>query len=229
MASVGTCLRSEATARFHQPCHAERLIVQESPRVGHWGSTEIAVGAWRPRTLRHAGALRRKTMTKPMFSEDGENRPLLTEEELYDECLHAAATIVVAFVFGCEFSDCRLNDDGYKWPTPISRIELMSANDWWPDEALFPRTAILEAGSMAVAKRHGRGHHLIRLGMEDSGTPELLDDPKVWKAIEALAQFIRDNYEGEGCYGALGTASPGGDSPALKLIKTMDLPSLSYD
>ncbi len=50
---------------------------------------------------------------------------------------------------------------------------------------------------------------------------KLLDDPKVWKAIEALAQFIRDNY------GALGTASPGGDSPALKLIKSMDLPFLA--
>jgi hypothetical protein len=49
---------------------------------------------------------------KPMLSEDGKNRPLLTEEELYDECLHAAATIVVAFVYGCEFGDCQLDDDG---------------------------------------------------------------------------------------------------------------------
>jgi hypothetical protein len=163
---------------------------------------------------------------KPMFSEDGE--PLMTEEQLYDECLHAAATVVVAFVFGCEFEDCRFNDDGCKWPTSISRIELMSANDWWPEEACSAIAAIHEAGSMAVAKRHGRGHHLIRLGTEHSGTPKLLDDPKVWKAIEALAQFIRDNYEGEGCYGALGTASPGGDSPALKLIKSMDLPSLTF-
>ena len=171
---------------------------------------------------------REKTMTKPMFSEDGENRCLLTEEELYDECLHAAATIVVALVLGCEFLDCRLNDDGYKWPTPISRIELMSANDWGPEEALSASAAIHEAGSLAVAKRQGRGHHLIRLGKEHSGTPKLLDDPKVWKAIEALAQFIRDNYEGEGCYGALGTASPGGDFPALKLIKSMDLPCLTF-
>jgi hypothetical protein len=164
-----------------------------------------------------------------MTKQDGENRPLLTEEELYDECLHAAATNVVASVHGCEFLDCRLNDDGHKWPTSISRIELMSADDWWIEESFRALAAIHEAGSMAVAKRHGRGHHLIRLvGEEHSGTPKLLDDPKVWKSIEALAQFIRDNYEGEGCYGALGTSSPGGDSPALKLIKSMDLPSLSY-
>jgi hypothetical protein len=168
-------------------------------------------------------------MTKPMFSEDGENRPLLTEEELHDACLHAAATIVVALVYGCEFVDCRLNDNGYRWPTSISHIQLSSADDWCIEESFVAHAAIHEAGSMAVAKRHGRGHHHIRLGWEDSGTtPELLDDPKVWKAIEALAQFIRDNYEGEGCYGASGTAGPGGDSPALKLIKSMDLPSLTF-
>ena len=163
---------------------------------------------------------------KRMFSEDGENRLLLTEEELSDECLHAAATIVVASVLGCEFVDRRL-DDGYKWSTSVSRIQ-MSGDDWWPEESFAAHAAIHEAGSMAVAKRHGRGYHLILLGMENSETDRLLDDPKVWKAIEALAQFIRDNYEGKGCYGALGTASPGGDSPALKLIKSMDLPSLTF-
>jgi hypothetical protein len=62
---------------------------------------------------------------KPMFSEDEEHRPLLTPEELRDACIHTAATIVVAFVYGCEFGDCRLNDNGYKWPTSISRVELM--------------------------------------------------------------------------------------------------------
>jgi hypothetical protein len=216
-------LRSEATARFHQPCHAERLIVQESPRVGHWGSTEIAVGAWRPRTLRHAGALRRKTMTKPMFSEDGENRPLLTEEELSDECLHAAATIVVALVHGFELEYCSFNDDAYKWPTSISRIELWSADDWWLEDGLLARAAVHEAGSMAVAKRHGRGPHLILLDMENSETDRLLDDPQVWKAVEALAQFIRDNYEREGCF--LEKARE--DCAMLRLLKSMDLPSLT--
>ena len=38
---------------------------------------------------------------KPMFSDDEERRPLMTEEELRDACLHDAATIVVAYVLGC--------------------------------------------------------------------------------------------------------------------------------
>ena len=93
---------------------------------------------------------------KPMFSEDGGHRPLLTAEELRDACIHTAATIVVAFVYGCEFGDCQLDDDGYKWPTSISRIELMSADDWQLEEEMAALKAIHEAGSMAVAKHHGR-------------------------------------------------------------------------
>jgi hypothetical protein len=61
---------------------------------------------------------------KPRFSKDGERRPLLTETELRDACLYTAATIVVAFSLGCEFEDCRLDDDGYQWPTSSTRIEL---------------------------------------------------------------------------------------------------------
>jgi hypothetical protein len=90
---------------------------------------------------------------KPMFSEDGERRPLLTEEELHDACLHNAATIVIAFVLGCEFKDCQLTDDGYKWPTSLSRIELEYPEDWrGKAEALSSVVSIHEAGAMAVAK-----------------------------------------------------------------------------
>jgi hypothetical protein len=88
-----------------------------------------------------------------MFSEDDEHRPLLTEDELYDACLHDAATIVVAFVFGCEFEDCRLNDDGYRWPTSVSRIELK----YPPDCSLDSVASIHEAGAMAVAKGMAAG------------------------------------------------------------------------
>jgi hypothetical protein len=161
---------------------------------------------------------------KPMVSGDEERGPLMTEAELRDACVHCAATIVIAFLFGCEFEHCWLNDDGYKWPLRLSSVELK----YPPNPSLASVAAIHEAGAMAVAKRLGRGHHLIRLvGEEHSGTPKLLDDPKVWKAIEALAQLIRDNHEGEGCYGTVGTAGRGGDSPALKLLKSMDLPSLT--
>ena len=138
---------------------------------------------------------------KPMFSDDNERRPLMTEDELRDTCLHAAATIVVAFVLGCEFEDCRLNDDGHPWPTSVSRIEIKYPKDWARAEALSGVAAIYEAGSMAVAKHHSRGAHHINV----SGAARLLDDPRVWNAIEALAQFIEGNYEGEGCYGAMET------------------------
>ena len=37
----------------------------------------------------------------------------------------------------------------------------------------------------------------------------------IWKAIEALAELIADNDEGEGCYGVMGTDSD--DSDAFKL------------
>jgi hypothetical protein len=167
---------------------------------------------------------------KPMFSEDGGHRPLLTAEELRDACMHTAATIVVAFVYGCEFVDCRLNDNGYKWPTAISRIQLMYGEDWEIEETFAALSAIHEAGSMAVAKHHGRGAHLIIMCIEHSETANLLDDPNVWKAIKALARFIEDNYQREGYYGALGTASedPSEDSAAIKLLKSMDLPTLAY-
>jgi hypothetical protein len=167
---------------------------------------------------------------KPMFSEDGGHRPLLTAEELRDACIHTAATVVVAFVYGCEFGDCQLDDDGFKWPTSISRIELRSADDWKLEESFVARTAIHEAGSMAVAKHHGRGPHLIVMFIENGETAEVLENPNVWKAVKALARFIEDNYEGDGHYGALGTAchEVGEDSAAIKLLKSMDLPTFDY-
>jgi hypothetical protein len=65
---------------------------------------------------------------------------------------------------------------------------------------------IYEAGSLAVAKRHGRPPHRINVG-DDGGarTPNFLDDPLNWELVEAVAQLIRNNYEGDGCYGAEGT------------------------
>jgi hypothetical protein len=69
---------------------------------------------------------------------------------------------------------------------------------------------------MAVAKRHGRGPQRIN---DSRRTVKLFDFPRVWKAIEALAQFIRDNDEDNGCYGAMGTdAGRLEDSNALRLI-----------
>jgi hypothetical protein len=160
---------------------------------------------------------------KSMFSDDDEQRPLMTEEELRDACLHAAATVVVAVALGCEFEDCRLNDDGYPWPTSISRIEIKYPKEWSGRAGAFSSVAMIhEAGAMAVAKRHGRGAHLIKhsafssihgRGPHSDETRDFLNLPRVWKAIEALAQYIEDNYEGDGCCGAMGT-----DARALRLI-----------
>jgi hypothetical protein len=161
---------------------------------------------------------------KPRVSKDEERRPLLTEEELRDACLHCAATIVVAIELGCEFKDCRLTDDGYKWPISISSVDIKYPESWDKRGAeVFPAIATIhEAGCQAVAKRRGRGPHRIN-NYTATRTSDLLDEPRIWKAIEALAQFIRKNDEDWECYGALGTAchEPGEDSHALKLLKSL--------
>jgi hypothetical protein len=80
-----------------------------------------------------------------------------------DACLHAAATIVVAFALEGEFKCCYLTDDGYKWPTSVSRTWLEYPKDWTSDA--FPLVAMIhEAGSLAVAKRHGRPPPGINVG-----------------------------------------------------------------
>jgi hypothetical protein len=137
-----------------------------------------------------------KTISKPMVSDDDEQRPLMTEEELRDACLHTAATIVVAVELGCEFEDCRLTDDGYKWPTFLSDVDIKYPKSWADRGAeVFPAIAsIHEAGCQAVAKRHGRGPHRIN-NYTAISTSNLLDEPRIWKAIETFARFIEDNYE----------------------------------
>jgi hypothetical protein len=161
---------------------------------------------------------------EPRFSDDEEQR--LTEEELSDACLHCAATIIVAVELGCEFEDCRLTDDGCKWPTFLSSVEIKYPESWNGRGAeVFPAIAsIHEAGCQAVAKRHGRGPHRIN-NYTAVRTSELLDEPRIWKAIEAMAELIESEGGYGGCYGAMGTDAfeIGNDSAALKLIRDMGL------
>ena len=161
------------------------------------------------------------------YSNDAERRPLLTNRELYDECLHAAATIAVAFVFGCEFKDCLLDDDGYGWPTPVARVDLTFPDGWrWEREALPAVAAIHEAGAMAIAKMHGRGPHCIETNVAHGrNSVRLLDDPVIWKTIKLLARFIENNDEGGGAHGAGGTdlSDDGEDTAAIALIKSEGL------
>ena len=111
----------------------------------------------------------------------------------------------MGFALECEFKCCYLTDDGYKWPTSVSRTWLEYPKDWTGEEAFSNVATIYEAGSLAVAKRHGRPPHRINVGDAGARTADFLDDPLNWELVEAVAQLIRNNYEGDGCYGAEGT------------------------
>jgi hypothetical protein len=160
---------------------------------------------------------------KAMVSDDGE-RSLMTEAELRDACLHCAATVVIAMELGCEFEDCRLTDDGYKWPTFTSSVDIKYPASWSESGAeAFPAIATIhEAGCQAVAKQHGRGPCRIN-NYTATRTSDLLDEPRIWNAIEKLADYIHDNDDGEGCYGAAGTDiyENEEDSEAITLVKSL--------
>jgi hypothetical protein len=119
-------------------------------------------------------------MQKPVFSDDEDRRRLLTEEELRDARLHAAATIVVANALGCEFEDCRLDDEG-----PLASVALRRRNQIPQQlqgaEAFASVAMIHEAGAMAVAKRHGRSPH--RINTEDGAG--LIQNSLVWNTSAA--------------------------------------------
>ena len=138
-----------------------------------------------------------KRNRKPRFSEDKERRPLLTKAELSDACLHCAATIVVAVELGCEFEDCRLTDDGRKWPTFLSDVDIKYPTSWADRGAeVFPAIAsIHEAGCQAVAKQHGRGPNRIN-EYTAIATSNLLDEPRIWKAIEAFISIHQEQLRG---------------------------------
>jgi hypothetical protein len=132
---------------------------------------------------------------------------------------------VVAVELGCEFEDCLLTDDGLKWPTSISSVDLKYPESWRGAEAFPAVASIHEAGCQPVAKQNGRGPQRIN-NFSATRTSDLLDEPLIWKAIEALAQFMRNNG-GDGCYDAMGT-DEGEDSEAIKLLKSMGLRPRRY-
>jgi hypothetical protein len=128
-------------------------------------------------------------MQKPMFSDDEEQRPRLTKEELRDACFHSAATIVVAFALGCEFEDCRLDDDGRQWPVSISIVELKYPPEWCGKEAFTSIAMIHEAGAMAVAKSHGRSPHRVRESEENLFNSLVRDTSATTAASGAINHF----------------------------------------
>jgi hypothetical protein len=158
----------------------------------------------------------------------------------------------VAYALGCEFEDCRLDDDGRVWPVSISIVEIKYPQDWQGREAFTSIAMIHEAGAMAVARRHGHAPHRVN----PDGGEALLHSSLVWDAstkTEASGAlnhlhnplFMAATRTGRTAAfldvpliwsviealaqfievndGALGTNAPDGDSAALKLIKDMGL------
>ena len=92
----------------------------------------------------------------------------MNTEELNDAYLHAAATMAVAFSYGCSIKSCRIIDGNSKWPTPGSDIWIAMGDDWTIDDEIILRPAIHEAGAMAVARSHRRLAHVVRIGGEEA-------------------------------------------------------------
>jgi hypothetical protein len=112
----------------------------------------------------------------------------MTEDELRDACTHAAATIVVAYALGCEFEDCRLDDDRREWPVSISIVEIRYPAGWRGKEAFASIAMIHEAGAMAVAKLHNRSPH--RINTEDGAG--LIHNSPVWNASVITGAPLHD-------------------------------------
>jgi hypothetical protein len=114
----------------------------------------------------------------------------MIENDLRDACMHAAATIVVAYALGCEFEDCRLDDDGRRWPVSISIVEIRYPDSWRGREPFAAIAMIHEAGAMAVAKLHGRNPH--RINTEDGAG--LIHSSLVWNASVSTTALGAPNH-----------------------------------
>ena len=167
-------------------------------------------------------------LKKKMFSEDGENRPLMTESELRDACLHDAATTLSRLCSAGEFEDCRLNDDGYKWPTSVSRIDLKHPESWTKEEAIADirrstrrapwlspsgTAAALNASTWTKARcaTRPRSSTTLRPGRRSRRSPS---------SSRTTTRVTAVTASGDGL-----PRAGRRDSAALKLIKEMALPS----
>jgi hypothetical protein len=169
-----------------------------------------------------------------------ENTKRMSPAELREMCYAAAATAVVSYVLGYGYEDIAVHDDGEGWPTTASDVDTAM----WPigddpgptgdgepstDTAYSHIATIYEAAGLASRKLRGLGSHRISL-IDDAMGRAMLDDPKIWGAIEALAAFLEGNYEGDGVYGALGSNTgdkyalmDGEDGGGLKVLKAAGL------
>ena len=134
-------------------------------------------------------------------------KPRMSPAELTEACYSAAATAAISYVLGYGYEDIAVHDDGEGWPTTMSDVDTAL----WPigddprdgrerDEAYCHIATIYEAGYLAALKYRGLGSHQVSL-IDDSWGRVMLDDPKIWGAIEALAAYIEGRRRGEdgGC------------------------------
>ena len=136
---------------------------------------------------------------------DQASKPRMTPAELEEMRICAAATAVVSYALGYGYEDITVDDDGYGWPTTSSDV----ITGYWPigddpgptgngepspDTAYSHIATIYEAAGLAARKLRGLGSHRIGL-IDDAMGRAMLDDPKIWGAIVALAACIDD---GEG-------------------------------
>ena len=142
-------------------------------------------------------------------------------------CICAAATAVVSYTLGYGYEDIAVHDDGEGWPTTASDVD----TGRWPiggdprdepqcDVAYRDIATIYEAAGLASRRLRGLGSHRVSL-IDDTMGRVMIDDPKIWAAIEALAAYIEGNGDG-GYYSALGDTdekyATGGEGGALKVL-----------
>lgn len=139
-----------------------------------------------------------------MINETG---PRMSPAELTEACYRAAATSAASFVLGYGYVDAVVHDDGEGWPTTSSDVDtgLWPIGEGQPDcnRAYRDIATIYEVGGLASLKLRGLGSHRISL-IDDSEGSAMLDDPKIWAAIVALAALIEDENAGDGFHSAMG-------------------------
>ncbi len=160
-------------------------------------------------------------------------KPRMSPAELREACFHVAGAAVVSYVLGCVYEDAAVTDDGSPWPTPAAEIDLPVVESdpdgpWGAEFFSMAVPSIYEAGGLAALKLRGLGSHSVTYDGMRTDTIDILDDPKVWGAVEALAAHIEGQYDNNGDVGfcsALGTHAhePGEHSAAIEVIKNAGL------
>jgi hypothetical protein len=135
---------------------------------------------------------------------NNDSTKLMSPAELREMCICAAATAVVSYVLGCGYVAADVNNDGYGWPTRSSDVETAP----WPigdDPGATGKIAtIYEAAGLASRKYRGLGSHDVSL-IDDNRGIVMLDDPKIWAGVEALAAYLEGPDQGdEGVHSARG-------------------------